>query len=544
MLADIAVGATPEDHPNRAIYLFGLGSSLDTRSERIRSLDNLNRALSYYKEGWACSSSALSIRIQFTGLASAAAATALSAGKTPYQALRLLELGRDVIAGLLMEMRRDIRYPHLADKFTNLLSKESRVKRRHEASQSFEKLIDKIRAQPKFHNFLLPPTADEMMEAANPGPIIVINVSPYRCDSFLIERDQIRALQLAGLNPKDAQVRAHELRSSHQASFHISQLLEWLWDVVSLPSLEALGFTKPLKNDWPRVWWIPTGLLSHLPLHAAGHHIEGSSETVLDRVMSSYSSSVKALIHTRRGYGQRPMLPQSENAVLVAMRETPGLSVNRTLPFAADEVDMLNAICPSMGLKPITPSPRKDDVSPSLCRDDVLKHLRQCRIFHFAGHGRPDPTEPSRSCLLLEDWESKPLTAGDLRDHNLWKNPPFLAYLSACSTGANEADELVDEGVHLVSAFQLAGFCHVVGTLWKVSDRHCVNAARVLYETIRDDGMTDAAVCRGLHRAIRALRDEQIKGGGKKRDAKLPGLGTEATQWTSAYWVPYIHFGV
>lgn len=35
--------------------------------------------------------------------------------------------------------------------------------------------------------------------------------------------------------------------------------------------------------------------------------------------------------------------------------------------------------------------------------------------------------------------------------------------------------------------------------------------AKVLYETIRDEGMTDEALYRGFHRAIRALRDRCIE---------------------------------
>ncbi|KAF1828367.1 hypothetical protein BDW02DRAFT_458414, partial [Decorospora gaudefroyi] len=123
------------------------------------------------------------------------------------------------------------------------------------------------------------------------------------------------------------------------------------------------------------------------------------------------------------------------------------------------------------------------------------------------GHGRSDPLDPSRSCLLLDDWEESPLTVGDLRDHKIQESSPFLGYLSACSTSANKVDRLVDEGIHLASAFQLAGFRHVIGTLWEVSDSHCVDVARVVYETIRAEGMTDKAVCRGLHLAIKALRD-------------------------------------
>lgn len=314
--------------------------------------------------------------------------------------------------------------------------------------------------------------------------------------------------------------------------------MEWLWDAVCRPSLDALGFKAPISDiiNWPRVWWISAGLLSQLPLHAAGHHSLGSTETVLDRVMSSYASSVKSLIYGRRYPVREPTGPTSDLALLVAMHQTPGLSTNGSLPFVNDEVKVLNDLCPSLQLQLITPTLRKND---------VLQHLQACKIFHFAGHGQSDQEEPSQSYLLLEDWKTNPLTVGDLRDHRFQDNPPFLGYLSACSTGANEVDNLADEGIHLVSAFQLAGFRHVVGTLWEVSDKHCVDVARVLYETMRDEGMTDVAVCRGLHRATRALRDGQIEGGPEGRNATLLGFGTQTRKsLTNHYWVPYVHFGV
>ena len=234
------------------------------------------------------------------------------------------------------------------------------------------------------------------------------------------------------------------------------------------------------------------------------------------------------------------------------MGETPGLSRNGTLRFAADEVRILKSLCPSLHLKPIEPILRKEN---------VLQHVQACRIFHFAGHGQSNPEEPSKSCLLLKDWESDPLTVGDLRDHRLQDHPPFLGYLSACSTGANEAERLRDEGIHLVSALQLAGFRHVIGTLWEVTDDHSVGVARVVYETIRDEGLTDKAICRGLHRAIRALRHGQIKEGPvviessiiagarsnndrKGRDGKWAIGGSRSRIFWNDYWLPYVHFGI
>lgn len=65
----------------------------------------------------------------------------------------------------------------------------------------------------------------------------------------------------------------------------------------------------------------------------------------------------------------------------------------------------------------------------------------------------------------------------------------------------------------MVSAFHLAGVQNVIGTLWPVSDFHCVDVARIVYETLRDVGMTGKAVCLGLQLAVRALRDGMRKGG-------------------------------
>ena len=515
----------------------------------------------------------------FAGLASMAAATFLNAGKEAHHALQLLELGRGVIAGLLLEMRTDIsalrqQYPEYADEFIslrdeldspadgtslinssdNVASWELPARQRREADQRLSELLIKIRAQPGFHNFLGPPTVDELMAAADPDPIIIVNTSSYRCDAFLIQHDRITLLELPGLVLNEVQERAKDLQLSDFSDFfRITSLLEWLWDVLCRPCLEALGFKDPISDsNSTRVWWIPIGILSRLPLHAAGRRAQEPVETVLDRVMSSYSSSVKALIYGRRHHADRSIGSLSDYALLAAMRETPGLSQDRILPFAGDEVKMVKNLCLSLQLKPI---------EPILHKNNNLGHLQACRIFHFAGHGQSNPIEPSKSCLLLQDWESIPLTVEDLRNHRLQENPPFLGYLSACSTGANEADRLVDEGIHLVSALQLAGFRHVIGTLWEVSDEHCVDVAKVVYETLRDEGMTDIAVCRGLHRAIRALRDGRLEreqasddinatvaavenNNRDGRTATLVSCGSPSRNSWNPYWLPYIHFGV
>ena len=510
---------------------------------------------------------------QVVGVASDAAAVALQAEKGAPVALNFLEQGRGVLAASLDELRTDILglrniYPELADQFVclrnelklsdndnnSLLDEPSWLaqgNRRYDAGDKLDRVIVEIRKQPGFEDFLIGPGEREMQAAASSGPIVVLNMSRYRCDAVLVEEHQTRVLALPRLNRKDI------IKKVQMGGLGSPAVLEWLWDVAANPILDALGFVQPPSTDnWPHVWWIPTGPLTKFPIHAAGRHNSGSVETVLDRVMSSYSPSIKTIIQSRtRRVTQSP----SRQALLVSMQDTPG---HGKLPFVMNEVAMLHDLCRLMGLDPIEPPRRKQD---------IMSYLPNCKIFHFAGHGNTDTADPSQSHLLLNDWKSDPLTVSTLLEMNLREGSPFLAYLSACGTGQVKDDKSVDESIHLISACQLAGFRHVIGTLWEVNDESCVDMSRITYEEIRNGGMTDESVCRGLHKATRELRkywldkmlvtsrgnksirqvesedrsgiigDGAQEGGGLQRDV----VSFDDDEETDVFpWVPYVHFGV
>lgn len=541
---------------------------------------------------------------QFTGLASHAAAAAMQAERSVYEAVTVLDLGRFVVASRLLETRGDIshlklQHPELAARLDSLrgqyesgelenplqyggsrlspqqigfsyhlLATQLDSMTRRTISQKIQHLCEEIRTHVGFETFLLPPSEEEMMLAAKEGPIVIINLSVIRSDAFIIEHDRLRAVELPQLTRDKVEQQVKHLQLARtNGSFHaIAGVLEWLWDTACLPVLDALGF-KPHRQDegkgggdWPHVWWIPTSLLTSLPFHAAGYHMRGSGDTVIDRVMSSYASSVKTLVEARRRRHRRHPFPGddvaavtdiprggreevlSDIALLVAMQETPGLEQHTGgghLRHAQDEVDILKGLCPSLQLRAVTPE--------RPCKSAVLKHFETCQIFHFAGHGKSLSDQPSHSFLLLEDWQTEPLTVDDLRGLKPQARQPFLAYLSACSTSASGKSNFLDEAVHLVGAVQLSGFRHAVGTLWEVSDKHCVDVARILYETLRDEGQTDVAVCRGLHKALRALRDGQVQRDTWAREGTLD-LGAAFKQTAqmaqTAHWVPYVHFGV
>lgn len=601
--ARLAVSTTPEEHPDLAARLTVLGDLLITRHSGTKAICEAEEAVTCYQSAlhqesapvanriqagaavlrnspdWqqAHEASSLAVRLiprltarsfrnadrqhvlsQVVGLASNAAAAALRAGKGPIVALELVEKGRGVLAASLDQLRTDLhelRREHsgLADRFNHLRDELERpapvippFPDKTDTAKEWDELILEIRKIRGFEHFLLPPSTSEMQAAARHGPVVVINVSEYRCDALLVEQHQVRALPLANLSSKDIREKAG---SSTLGNLRV---LEWLWDTVACPVLEALGFTGPPPDGkWPHVWWVPTGLLTRFPLHAAGRHRKRSFETVLDRVMSSYSPTLKAIIQ-----GRRYRIPSSTSAraLLVAMEDTPGNSVR--LPFATKEVTMLSDLLRSNALDPI---------EPGRCKQDIVPHLPGCRIFHFAGHGHADDFDPSNSHLCLED-EDDPLRVADLLDMNLREQPSFLAYLSACGTGRIKGEKFVDESIHLISAFQLAGFSHVIGTLWNVNDYFCVEMAEIAYKEIVGGAMTDESVCWGLHKASRELRDRWLGGlakarrgdelaaehqegiqgvnhiDGQQRDDRLPVLRSVPTE--SPPWVPYVHYGI
>lgn len=518
------------------------------------------------------------------GFACEAAGVALQAEKGADVALSFLEIGRGLMAGSVEELRINITdlqgaYPELAERFTSLCldldppfddslhhrfimnyseKRQHTSNDRHQsAGKSFDELIHEIRNRPGFEDFLAPPSTKAAQQAAMKGQIIVINGSYSRCDAIIVEPDRIRSIPLTTLRYQDV------WQAVTRWSPDSVEMLAWVWSTITSPILTALGFQSYSgcsTNTWPHIWWVPTGIFSSLPLHASGLYRSDDHDkvSVLDLVVSSYSSSVKAIIYGRRRYSTPSQSAPRPGALLVDMPLTPGSS---PLPFTTHEISAIDPICKSMGLNLVHP-PERDE-------ETIKAYLSEgnCSIFHFAGHGSTNSRNPLLSSLILGDnGERSPLTALALMEMNIRKQSPFMAYLSACGTGKIRKLNLLDESIHLISGFQLAGFRHVIGTLWEVHDQTCVDMARLVYEGLGKGGLTDDSVCLALHNATRALRDrwlmasksslETDPSSAEQRSGLVEAEEKESRKTVSAddeneedargtpLWAPYVHFGV
>lgn len=410
-------------------------------------------------------------------------------------------------------------------------------KDRKAASDEFDSLIGKIRCLSGFEDFLKPASKQKIQSTASKGPIIYINVSEYRCDALIIEQGSIKHVSLSQLNIEMIKRRLHDLDQSGPFD---TDILQWLWDTIASPVLETLKLNDFLvTSQLPHVWWIPTGLISLFPLHAAGYHLCELPRTVLDVAMSSYSASLKAMQHSRSA--STSQVSKAVRVALVAMETTPG---QLRLEHAKAEVEAIRRICQSDTI---------EIRQPPASKDSVISELRSCDVFHFAGHGHANLSNPLQSSLLLDDWQDKPMTLEELLETNISERLPFLAYLSACETSRAKNERTIDEGLHLVNTFQLAGFRHVIGTLWKVDDELCKDVADIVYREVMEAKMTDDSVCLGLHTALKQCRDQwrsQCIQKVETDDGVRPTMH-EARDYRPMLtdqarvldWTPYVHFG-
>lgn len=402
----------------------------------------------------------------------------------------------------------------------------------HAAAQKLRDLKQTVRSLPNFKNFLQPPT-DDLIPLSKVGAMVLIHVgdvSDYSIKektgawAHIVQDGTFTSLELPKLRASILATKSKQFHNTlknikqerESASTCLKEMMEWLFDVLVEPVLTFLKFGKPKSGitTLPRIWWIVSGPLSGLPLHAAGRYDRTSGlliNGVLDRAVSSYAPTARVLLYSKQTVSKafNAQLHQ-RRALLVSMSKTEG---QPDLPHAKPEVDAIQSVL-GKGTCTILETP---DVQ------TVLDSIRDTSYVHFSCHGKSDPRDPSNSALFLR--EGSMLNVRTITRQRL--ENAIVAYLSACETFDMQVETLAEEAIHITSGFQAAGFAHVIGTLWSVGDKSSMRVAETFYRNILDgNGNIDV----GGSRVAFALYDaiEKLRGGG------LDPL----------VWVPYAHSGV
>ncbi|WP_405965381.1 CHAT domain-containing protein [Streptomyces sp. NBC_00723] len=415
-------------------------------------------------------------------------------GSDPRGAVEIAEAGRGVLLSSALDTRSDL--TDLAAAQPGLARAFDRSRRQFDAVGAatrpgtwagHQRLLEQIRATAGFERFLRPPRFTDLRSSVPAGAAVLVNSGRHRSDAIIVTGDaEPIVVALPGLRNDgilfwvasllgvvgDPPSLAGTLRQRRV----LGDLLAWLWTTTAERVFDALG---PPGPEAHRVWWVPTGLLGLFPWHAAG--LPGRPGS-LDLAVSSYAPTLRVLAHAH----SRPVA-STRRQLTVALEHTPGLP---RLPGTVAEAAHLHASRPGPHML----------VDSAATVAAVRAALPATTWAHFACHAVSDFNAPAGGAIHLEDGV---ITVTDISRLRL--QSAELAYLSACSTadrglGANES-------INLASAFHLAGFRHVIATLWPLNDTIAAGAARAFYQHLPDGTTADDAAL-ALHRVIRKLRAE------------------------------------
>ncbi|KAJ7872575.1 CHAT domain-containing protein [Mycena leptocephala] len=479
-----AAELTPDGHPDKPGYLNNLSSSLWARFQQLRNPDDQNQILSHYMSAACSSTGPASMRFYAASITqhpSLLHAYSVALGLLPdvawlglsihdrrvvrdayHKAVEWLEQGRSVIWEALRET-----YPDLADKFISLSmqlegagiraaspqilsmdlqsqTSQSTAQQYHERANERDRLLKEIRGLSGFERFLLPKTMSELSLTAGRGPIVLLNISEFRCDALVLMSglaDEVLHIPLPNFTFEHA-------RRTCTSGGPVAIMLSELWSQVVKPVLDGLSITTPSRENPQRIWWCPTGPLSFLPIHAAGLYgdNEAFGSKLSDFVISSYDRLQLLAVAQPSAVGQAHIPGTREELDHIERLATGNVAVMRLEENAA-----------TVG--------------------SIQQGMKDSRWVHFACHGVQDMSAPTQSALLLAG--SSQLTLSNIIELSL-PHADF-AFLSACQT-ATGTEGLSEESAHLAAGMLWAGYHGVIATMWSIMDHDAPQVAADLCE--------------------------------------------------------------
>jgi tetratricopeptide (TPR) repeat protein len=199
------------------------------------------------------------------------------------KALEWLEQGRSIVWNQILQLRtpmdelRDVN-PALADRLVQLSrsldggveqeesrrSTEENAQRYRALTREWESIIEQVRSLPGFEDFLRPPKVSSLLNAAQNGPVIVLNITEKRCDALALVSGMEEVVHIPLPNITSQRVtelrdvlkdllyssglrlrgdRAAQKWTDKGESNECKNILAELWNGLVKPVLDSLGFS-------------------------------------------------------------------------------------------------------------------------------------------------------------------------------------------------------------------------------------------------------------------------------------------------------------
>ncbi|KAJ7271767.1 CHAT domain-containing protein [Mycena rebaudengoi] len=383
-----------------------------------------------------------------------------------------------------------------------------------------KKLIHEIRNKPGFEKFLLPKSYDALCHASQGGPVVILSSHKGSCNVIIILNpisDPVH-LPLPNVTPvlltsqrdmlKDLLDRCHVRNRGQSLSSRLfgerepistkapqdcfEDMLNWLWTEIVEPVYNGLKSHGIING---RLWWLPTGGFTGLPLHAS---------PPTDEFIHSYTATLGSLLDA---YAKKSSAPK---LAVIGVTHTDSSGSN-PLRGVEEEVEKIVSTVKQPYVQCL--------VGRQATVDAVKIQLQDCSWVHLACHGCQDLSQPIKSHLQLYE--------GTLELETILQMPLLDAqfvFLAACQTAMGDA-KLVNESFHLGGGFITAGFRSAIGTMWSMYDPDGPIVAEIVYSHLFRNGQEPQAndTAEALQLAVNEL---------KKR--KVP----------YERWIPFIHMGI
>ncbi|KAJ7209058.1 CHAT domain-containing protein [Mycena rebaudengoi] len=443
-----------------------------------------------------------------------------------HAAVEFLEQGLATVFQQMLQLQTDVDALPLdqAQTFRNLSSQLysgtfshpiSLVERRNE-------LIQDIRKQPGLEYFLLPKSYNDLCHASQGGPVVILSSHEDGCNAIILlnptsdpvhvplatvtlellksQRDMLKDL----LDRCSVRDRGQSLSSrlfgrrqpfsSKPTEECFQDMLNWLWTEIVEPVYKVLKLYDIING---RLWWLPTGGFTGLPLHAS---------PPTDDFIHSYTATLGSLLNA---YAKKST-SNAAKLTVIGVTHTDS-SRSNSLKGVEKEVEKIVSV---------VKEPRVQSLVGKQATVDAVKlQLQDCSWVHLACHGRQDVSEPTKSHLMLYE--------GTLDLETILRMPlpnAQFVFLAACQTAMGDA-KLVNESFHLGGGFITAGFRSAIGTMWSMHDSDGPTVAEVVYSHLFRNGQEPQAsdTAKALQLAVNELKKQKVP---------------------YERWVPFIHLGI
>ncbi|KAN0136100.1 CHAT domain containing protein [Lactarius tabidus] len=373
-------------------------------------------------------------------------------------------------------------------------------------------LISRIRKLQGFENFEKPLTFHTLRAAASCGPVIIINHCKRHSDILILLHDSAPSIiptaddfydSATKLKNDLLETRKKYSSRSPQYDKVLRSTLEELYTIVGQPVVERLR--ELLVPEQSRLWWCPTSVFCHLPLHAMGPipSNEWGKRYFSDIYVCSYTPTLTALL-----WSQKPSVPMSDIPSLLIV------GPNEQFPGVRKEISTIEAHFRGSARRLVSEFATSSALKENLRRHSYL-HLT-CNAYLEAG-------KPLDSWFKLQGRDR--LSLFDIM-RSRFPNAEF-AFLSASHSAALTDKSIDDEVLHLAAAMQFCGFRSVVGAMWAVVDDDRPELASHFYKSIFSGEETEVPPYRrsalALRNAVQKLRQKR-------------GVTLER-------WVNFVHYG-